>query len=113
MNRLLAPFAALLLGACASPQILPASRNLDGSPYLSPECRAHIAEVRALVVPTVRVKRDNPILRNKDRDSAAVWVLGVIFIRDDRASWVEEDELLHEKCHHFTYLSTGSPVFHR
>ncbi len=103
---------ALALGGCSpSPQILPSSRNADGTVYLSPDCRAHLSEVRSLPVVVEKVPRSNVLLSSVNADGR--WFPGKVLIREDLVGWVADDTLLHEKCHHWTFLKTGNPQFHR
>lgn len=102
---------ALFLGACTEPQILPASRNLDGRVYLSPECQNHLSEVRSLPMEVVKVSRSDP--RLKDHHADGRWYLNKALVRDDLVGWAAEDVVDHEKCHQWTFNKTGNPQFHR
>lgn len=114
MRKVASLLALLALGACADqPQALHADRNGDGTIYLSPDCVAHIDEVRAMKIAVNKVPRDNPILHLKGQSNAGLWVFGMIFMRDDLADWQARDTEDHERCHEWTYRKTGSPVFHR
>lgn len=105
---------AISVAACApQPQTLHADRNSAGTAYLSSDCVAHIDEMRAMKVIVIKVARDNPILRNDKRDAAGLWVIGLIFMRDDLAGWQAQDVEDHERCHEWTFRKTGSAVFHR
>ncbi len=103
---------ALALGGCSpSPQILPSSRYSDGTVYLSPDCVAHLSEVRSLPVVVEKVPRSNVLLASVHADGR--WFPGKALVRADLVGWAAADVEDHERCHQWTFLKTGNPQFHR
>ncbi len=102
---------ALLLGACGEAPNLPASRHTDGTVYLSPDCQNHLSEVRSLPVVVEKVPRSDA--RLKDHHADGRWFPSKVLVRADLVGWAAEDVEIHERCHHWTFLKTGNPQFHR
>lgn len=101
----------------------------DHGVYIDPRCKAHEADLWAMDLLVVEVPRGSIWLRSGVHDLDGQYVRKVApalaaalppefsrdryYLRTGLFGWYRHDVELHERCHHFLDVTTGSPVFHR